>query len=247
MRIVAVSDLHLDHFTRGVSRFEDISSALHHSVDHAVRVQANCFACLGDLCDPDVNMVPFRALNVVAKLIMHLYANNIPSIWIAGNHDVIEDGSGATTLTPLRALQALKMNDGTDAVRICETPSVFEFAGCSMLALPFTPTVNGYDPTQFVAAQLDTDYPLVILSHLAVTGVQPGEETTKMPRGRDIVLPDGMLRSRAAPTLVLQGHYHRRQVFRGNGVPVHVVGSLAQLNFGEEDNAPGFLDIEWTP
>ena len=63
-----------------------------------------------------------------------------------------------------------------------------------------------------------------------------------MPRGRDILLPTELL---ARPdVLVLQGHYHRQQVFHHMGAVVHVVGSLARLTFSEQNHLPGYLIVE---
>ena len=70
MRIVAISDLHLDVVTSGVPRFGEVEAALSRAVDHAIEHldprEGDFFACLGDVCDPDCGPVGFR---VAAALI----------------------------------------------------------------------------------------------------------------------------------------------------------------------------------
>jgi len=62
-----------------------------------------------------------------------------------------------------------------------------------------------------------------------------------MPRGRDVFWPLDALREVCPDALLVGGHHHRRQIYRG----VQVVGALAgPLVFGEEDLRPGYLVLE---
>lgn len=243
MRIGCFSDLHLDWVTRGRSRFDDISQAVDRTIQEVIKRKVDRFFFLGDLCDPDRNLTTTRAVTCVMEAAVELSQAGIPSHWLAGNHDVIEDGSGATMLRPFRALPY-----GRASIWLHEEPILMSAFGAEddpnpvgLLALPFTATSHPYDPEALAQEALAIDNPLIVISHLAVAGVQPGEETKEMPRGREVLLPRETLQKRKAPTLILQGHYHRRQVFEG----VHICGSLARLTFGEEDNNPGFLIVEW--
>jgi DNA repair exonuclease SbcCD nuclease subunit len=86
------------------------------------------------------------------------------------------------------------------------------------------------------------DIPLIILSHLNIEGIEVGSESDKFARGRDVFLDLEALRevSKKRPTIVLQGHYHKRQVLDN----IYVVGSLCRLNFGEQENQPGYQIVE---
>lgn len=240
LRFLHCSDWHADHVTRGVARFDEIARAVGESVQVAKRYGCDYYVFTGDLCDPDVNLTVAASIGLSLRTALQLTKQGIPSLWIPGNHCVIEDGSGSTVLTPLAAYAK-----ESDHVRVYEQPTI-ESLGDSvfrLLALPFTPTSHTYDPAEWAAKTLVDTMPLLVLSHLSVEGVQPGEETKEMARGRDVLLPLGILKQRKAPTLVCQGHYHRRQIFEDM---VHIAGSLVRLTFGEEGNEPGYSVIEWS-
>jgi DNA repair exonuclease SbcCD nuclease subunit len=240
MRALAFSDVHLDHVTEGLPRFNDIEKALMGVCKHAIRDKVDRVFFLGDLCDPDKNLSVVRCIRVIQTMALVLSQHGIKSHWLAGNHDVIEDGSGATTLTPLEALVP-----GNDCIRVHERPNFGCYAGLDIIVLPFTPLSHTYDPEEVIRdahrQRIDSsDLPLVILSHLVVEGIQPGEETTEMPRGRDIVLPHKLIKELLPNALILQGHYHRRQKYEN----VNVVGSLVNLTFGEELHHPGYVEVD---
>ncbi len=238
MKIVCSSDWHGDHVTHGVRRFAEVEAAVHETVDRAIEEQADVYAFLGDLCNPDSGSSVFRVVRLAVEAASKLAARGIWSIWIAGNHDVVEDGSGETTLTPLSGL-------ALERVVVCEKPRVFPIDSGGrrvwFLALPYTATSHAYDPASFVSA-LHPEIPkadLVTLAHMTeIAGVEPGEETLEMSRGRGVPLPMDLLRDRSA--LVMNGHFHRQQKYGGVWIP----GSLARLTFCEERHEPGYLVVE---
>src|SRR5216684_572017 len=151
------------------------------------------------------------------------------------NHDVFEDGSGSTVLTPLLAFDSIDLFDASIVVH--NIPSV-QIRKCEpwIIALPFTASSHSYDPSAVIDSVPD-DEPAIILSHLMISGIMPGDESKQMSRGRDIWLPKERISRRTAPTLVLNGHYHKRQEFEN----INIVGSLVSLNFcGDEPPTSGF-------
>lgn len=238
MKLLCVSDLHLDVVTMGVPRFPELVDALMHTVEVAIAAKVDGYVFLGDLCDPDSGPVVFRCVELAIRTADFLRRNGIPSWWLAGNHDVIEDGSGRTTLDPVRHSGMVIEDPMGWAVLDKKGKIVANFVG-----LPFTATSHPYDPSEILRKNLlDDGTPNVVFSHLSVPGIIPGEETIDMPRGRDVMLPVELL---ARPdVLVVQGHYHRQQVHQHKGATVNVVGSLARLTFGEESHNPGYLLVE---
>jgi DNA repair exonuclease SbcCD nuclease subunit len=238
VKLLLTSDWHGDHVTEGVSRFDDIERAVEQTVKTAVDEKVDHYCFLGDLADPDKNLSVFRAIGLAMDVAMELRQWPIRSHWLAGNHDVIEDGSNTTTLTPLKSIADndhtyvyenpgyANLTEGADAIR--------------MLALPFTATSNPYDPVHYASDELETDDTLVVLSHLNLSGITPGSETKELPRGREVSLPFGMFRSRPGTTLLFSGHYHQRQRYEN----VEIVGSLVRLTFGEENHTPGYLLVD---
>lgn len=231
MRIVVVSDLHLDHVTSGVSRFDDVAVAVTMASDFARRGKADAFVCLGDVMDPDSGAKVFRCIHFLLEIAVLLHTDGVPSYWLAGNHDVIEDGGGRTTLEPLRAIAGATVVDRPGKVCI---PNRKGGQGLLAAAFPFASLKTHYEPSEaFVDAPL-------VFSHLNVAGIQPGEESGEMARGRDVALPLSRLRGKT----VLQGHYHRAQRQEIEGVDVRVVGSIQRLTHGEEIHRPNFLAVE---
>jgi DNA repair exonuclease SbcCD nuclease subunit len=243
MRIISTGDWHLDWITRGVARAEEIESAVHESVRAAVEGAATAYVFLGDLCDPDSGPATFRAIEFAMHIALKLKKQGVPSIWIAGNHDVCNDGRGTTTLTPMRAIVGAERSGEAihRAIYLFETPGWMRLADLFFLALPFTEPARGYNVAAFAKEHIADR--AVVGAHLSVPGIIPGEETNEMPRGREVIFPFAETR---AASLRMNGHYHRRQSFdpKDGGPPIEVPGSLASLTFGEERNTPGFLICE---
>jgi DNA repair exonuclease SbcCD nuclease subunit len=231
MKIVVSSDWHGDHVTMGVSRHAEIRAAVKTTVDVAIGVKADAYLFLGDLCDPEGPGV-FRSIEMATWAALTLARAGVPSLWLAGNHDVLEDGSGETTLTPLRPL--------TGGIVVAELPGVYGVGSLDVVALPFTATSHAYDPRTSTAKLADGR---VVVSHLNVPGIIPGEEVTDMPRGRGIAFPFEETKGARAR---LQGHYHRQQSFDpgDGGPPIMIPGSLARLTFGEGAHVPSYFVLE---
>jgi DNA repair exonuclease SbcCD nuclease subunit len=252
MKIVASSDWHPDHVTAGFPRFDDVRKAAKQSVARAIAIGAKLYLFTGDLCDPDRG----RAHEAGALLIdcaLELRREGIATRAIPGNHDVLEDGTGTSTLEPLAALEAIEAitgvgEDGT--IRVAKTAE-FESVGdwpFDLLALPYVARSHAYDPVVSVAIAKEereksgrSDRPIIVYGHLMLEGIEQGSESAEMARGRDLFFPIGeVLAAFGDKAIMLNGHYHKRQKHRG----VQVVGSLERLTFGEEGTKPGWLELE---
>lgn len=254
MRIVVASDFHLDHVTMGVPRFAEVAAAADQSVARAIAgddgERADLYLFAGDLTDPDSGSTVFRCVHHAVRMAAVLSDNGVESHWVAGNHDVIEDAGGHTTIYPIEAV-----GEGSGLAKnvfVHEAPWKMLVPvtnpRLNLVVLPFTATSHPYDPADFLARSLDRNKLNVVVGHLVVPGIQPGEETVDMPRGREVLFPVECARGAIAGgyrLLCINGHYHRRQSFdAGGGLVVHVPGSLARLTAGEESHEPGFLEIE---
>jgi DNA repair exonuclease SbcCD nuclease subunit len=240
VKLVCASDFHADWSTLGVSRFAEVEAAVAESVEVALDEKADCYLFAGDLSDPDTGGDTFRAIRLALATAARLARYNVRSIWVAGNHDVCEDGSGATTLSPLHAFMATE-----PLVAVAEQPCLVRLdETTAVLCLPFAAVSHGYDTAAMAAALWPSDPAtrVVVVSHLMLPGIHPGSETTDMPRGREVLYP---FEATARATLRLQGHYHQRQIYEAPaGPPIHIVGALARLTFGEQDHEPGYLVID---
>ena len=239
MRILVTSDWHLDASTAGYDRFNDVCEAIDLTVTRAIHEHVDMYLFLGDLCDPDANRAP-RCVAKAIQVDSQLKGVGIRTRWLTGNHDVIEDGSGTSTLTPLKAAGAA----------VIDEPMTANIDGVSFIWLPFTPRCKHYDSAAFVRSAFvqSGETGLVIMAgHLSVAGIDFGSETKDMPRGRDMWLPIGDAAERWGDrVLMLNGHYHvgqsdSRPMYGGG---LHIPGSLQRLTFGEEHNRPAFLIVE---
>lgn len=187
---------------------------------------------LGDLCDPDSpNLIRcIRRMQYFVNRLSH--DGGIGSWLLAGNHDVLEDGHGTTVLDPI----------GSDAGVMASPMAIQPFEpGPKFAFLPYVPIAMAYDPEEVVRGWHREGFvPDLIAGHLMLDGISAGSETEDFPRGRDVFFPIDLCRELFPDAIMIAGHYHRRQVYRG----VHVVGSLVNLTRAEAGNEPGFLEIE---
>lgn len=245
MRAVISSDWHLDASTAGIPRFDDVFAAVHDVVQVAKGLKVDAFIFTGDLTNPD--SLRAHAASEVAVFVAATLWNDhgIMSRWVVGNHDVVESGSSARLpLHTLASVRALEHAFGNTCVRVFDAPTVEHFGNLAIVALPFVPRSHAYDPAEFVRNVVVDDgfgtTSVLVLSHLNIEGIESGSETTDMPRGREVFLPLIDIRKRWPDAVIVNGHYHKRQTFKGIQIP----GSLERLTFGEEANEPGFLIVE---
>lgn len=245
MKILVTGDWHLDARTAGLDRFEDLRRAVDWTVGVARDQGVDLYVNLGDLCDPDSTR-SHRAVGLACETAAALAGHGIAQVWLAGNHDVIEDGTGATTLAALAGWSRGRGVRERAPVDIAEQPmhlKLYEGHPVDLLLLPFTPRANAYDPTTLVnSIGVSTGAKkLLVFGHLNVIGAEDGSEVEDFPRGREVVFPTDALLARFGDRCMLfNGHYHRRQIVRGVRMP----GALGRLGFGEVGNPTGVLLVE---
>ena len=244
MKVLITSDWHLDHVTDGHSRYDEVSDAVDHSVKVALESMVDAYIFCGDLSDPD-GWAVHRAQSKAVQVAVELANVGIESYWLAGNHDVVEDGFGTTVLSPLAAMFESSGLTG----RVWERPDTNWVikGGIRTIALPFTARSHTYDPEEVIkkyARSVNAKVrkePHLVLGHLNLAGITAGSETNDMPRGRDVFWPTDVVRKHLPNAVMVGGHYHKAQEYDG----VNVVGSLARLTHGEEDNEPSMLLLEF--
>lgn len=242
MLIFLASDFHADASTSGLDRFDEIRSAGLRVVQAAIDAKRGgadvAFVFGGDLCDPDTTRA-FRAVALAVEMAERMSRRDIPNLWIAGNHDTIEDARGSTVLEPL-----FKMSLGYDGLFVFEEPFFVPFDdGTLVVALPHVARARAYDPDEWIrTAPIPEARRVLVVGHLTVPGAERGSESDDFARGRDLVFPVEACRRRWGDRAILaNGHYHRAQTTREG---VHIPGSLARLRHDEERHEPGYLAIE---
>lgn len=239
MKTLFFSDMHADAITGGFERFDDARVAALLVTDRArelskrepVRVYF-----LGDFCDPDHVPTVIRSIRLMLFIVQILTGDGIESFWMTGNHDVIEDGRGSSTLDPI----------GMTGASLIKEPMVIG----DTLFLPYTASAFTYDPAAECRKVVAKGFtPKLIVAHLMVEGMEQGSESDDFSRGRDLMLPLDVIDELWPGVRIVIGHYHRRQTHRyraksGRTVEVEVVGSLLRLTRAEAANQPCILEID---
>lgn len=238
MKILASSDWHLDAVTSGVERWDEIEAAIDHSVATAKAERVDLYVMAGDVCNPEAHCAP-RAIAKTIEVAKRLDLVGIPSIWLAGNHDVVEDGHGTTMLTPLA--------ESGVAYAVFEEADSVIFNRTAIVGLPFTPKSHAYDPATSIVSlakqargATDSAGSVVVLGHLHIEGIAAGSETKDFARGREVFWPMKIIRRELPDAVCIAGHYHEAQEHDD----VMIIGSLARLTHGEEDIEPSLLIVE---
>lgn len=251
MKLLASSDWHLDANTAGLSRLGELRAFADHLVEVIREQHVDVFVHTGDLFDPghlQESSYHAELLRIAAELNQ---AATYGSIWLPGNHDVLDESYPTTTLSPL-ATVAQYWASGTNKHRIDvpELPALRTRGAVAFLCLPYVSraamATEQYQDCMEIAFEEARQYAggrLVVLSHLSLPNMHPGSEA-EMPRGREVDFPVHQVLE-LRPAVVLQGHYHTRQVVQVQGLEVQVVGAPVRFTFGERnDGARGYLLVE---
>jgi DNA repair exonuclease SbcCD nuclease subunit len=242
MKVIVTADWHLDSVTLGVSRFDDLSVALRQLMTTALQERPRLFLFLGDLCNPDRGARTLKAISTVALYARMLAENDIESVWLAGNHDVVDSSDIVSSLTPLGSMPFL---------HVVEKLGSMQIDGWHFVFLPYISRVlqAEIDVRRFVERECvlaaDKGLRTVIAGHCThIDGAVNGNETTLMPRGRTMAFPTDIGKRYGA--IMFNGHYHTRQHTPSG---VYIPGSLGRFDFGEERNTPSFyvFDTEVNP
>jgi exonuclease SbcD len=257
------------------TRLVDFLRALDELVDYAVEERVDLVLFCGDAYKSrEPSQTHQREF---ARRIRRLVDAGIPVFLLVGNHDLPAAVSRATSLEIYDTLLGTSENQGLGGVYVAGKPGTHVVATAAgpvqVVALPWlTPGrflaregLTGPDGRsltidqvlermeeaagRFVEEQgeaLDPDAPSLLAAHAALTGSLVREGSEKwMTVGR---YPE-LLKSTLHPQLfdyVALGHMHQKQVLDGT-TPMVYPGSLARVDFGEEEGEKGFYVVELDP
>lgn len=257
MKILMFSDIHCDASTAGQSRFDEVDAFMAEVVKRCEAGDIDVAMFLGDAYDPGTLDDPRWAAAVLRWAVSIDKVCKKGSVWIAGNHDVVDAtdrGGAVTTLSALRALTELFEEGSELMLHVSELPEFYVFGNCGVLTLPYvSAAVQRLDiyksgvHAAFERAQgyreSFPEHALVVAGHLSFDAMHPGSET-EMPRGRDVMFPVQRVKA-LNPSFVANGHYHKREVITRLGQAIQIVGAPLRFTFGEKDDGPrGYLVAE---
>lgn len=236
MKSLVYSDSHLDSSTAGMRRIDDLVGAYRRIVEITLQQRVRHVFFLGDLADPDCGSILIRVLDETMALIRTLNSHDVESTWIRGNHDVVQDGSDTSTLTPLRQMAG---------AHVIESPTMSRHAAwgsTEICFLPYPTRMSPYEPEEFLQQnRFSSDKHKVVMAHCTgIDGVKVGSETRDMARGATLQFPLAECR-RQDVNVMLCGHFHAAQTTESG---IIIPGSLECLRFDEEHNEPSVVILE---
>lgn len=259
MRALLFSDIHLDAVTAGRARRNEVLRFIDAAVTHACQEKIELIIFSGDAHDPGSVLDPLYTSDLIRRFFACVRAEHAPAIVaVAGNHDVVDTSelyleSPVTTLTPIRAA-AVSCLTAEDRLRVnvFDRPDTSIVApGVAVLGLPYVSRVHlkacvAWDRHAFEKAKgfVRDGNKLVVVAHRVVPGAQISSESLEMAKGQDQQFPFEAVAA-LEPCLVINGHYHARQIVKRDGLSIVVPGSGLRFTFGEaSEERKGFCLVE---
>jgi exonuclease SbcD len=268
MKIIHFADAHIGVETYGSidpatglsTRVQDELRAVDQVIDFAIVNGADLVLFCGDAYR---SREPSPTLQrEFAARIKRLSRAHIPTVLVAGNHDLAGSPGRASSVDIFDTLDieyihiaarpaVLNIATGNGEVQVAVLPWLRRNA---LLARETARDLEVADLTAHMqealaavladlAGSIDPARPALLAAHVAVASARAGTEKA-MVIGNDPVV---MLSTIANPVYdyIALGHMHRRQELSG-GPPVVYAGSLERLDFGDEADEKGFyvVDIE---
>jgi DNA repair protein SbcD/Mre11 len=266
MRLIHFADLHLGIETygsydtrRGMStRVADFLDSFDRIVDYAIDNRADAVLFAGDAFknrDPSPTLQREFALRIV-----RLSRAGIPIVLLVGNHDLPSTASRATHTeiyqvldTPgvlvCRNIEKITVHTRSGPLQVVAVPWVtrttfladesFRILAESDLDRAMGVAVSG--SLRDLVDELDRTVPAVLLAHLSIQGATVGFERSIM-LGRDLTLGLDDMHASAFDYVAL-GHIHKHQQVIARPPAVYS-GSPERVDFGEEREDKGFIDVD---
>ncbi len=245
-KILAFSDLHLDARTCNVVRFDELSGQLERIKEIAVAERVDTVVFCGDACDPDSQMT-IKCIERLAEFAYVLGHQSVKTIWMNGNHDVVQDGYGTSTLSPLEWAHDLSF--------VIAEPALHDGVGF----LPYPSQSKLFD-LDIVIKHFPNNQSL-IFGHLNIDGVAGHSESNEMARGIKHYWPAEAIAKHCPGAMLIGGHYHVGEAHvvkhKLGQTLISTIGSPASFAFGAEEKVEPRVaiitatrkgpELEWRP
>ncbi len=266
IRILHLADLHigmenygqLDPATGLNGRVMDFLRRLNEAVDYALENEVDLVLFAGDAYKNREPNSTYR--REFARRIKRLADAGIMVVLLVGNHDLPTQEQRASSIEIFRTLAVpnilvashdrlhrLTTRRGAE-IQVATVPYPIrqrllardEHKDKTIAELDALVQQLVTENIQALAAQVDPSLPAVLLGHLSVSEAKFGSERAVM-LGRDVVVLKSALADPAFDYVAL-GHIHRHQELNGGQhPPIVYCGSLERIDFGEEQEAKGFV------
>jgi exonuclease SbcD len=269
MKLLHLSDIHLgmenygriDPATGLSTRLADFCATFDEAIDRAIGEPVDVVLFAGDAYKTRDPTPTYQ--REFARRIRRLAEAGIPTVILAGNHDLpnavarasateIFGVLGLPQVYVSRRVETLRVETRHGPLQVVTLPWVTrsgvlareEHRGRSLQELNelLKTRIDEYITAE--VARLEADVPAVLLGHCHLLGAEVGAERW-LAVGDDPMVPRAALcHSRLA--YVALGHLHRHQCFPGDP-PIAYSGSINRVDFSEEEEEKGFMLVELRP
>ncbi len=252
MRLLHFGDIHIgmenygrpDPLTGLNTRLNDFLRCFDEAVDFAVNNRVDLVIFTGDAFKKREPTPTHQ--REFAKRIHRLSHERIPTVLVVGNHDVASLPGKADALDIYTTLEV----PGVWVGRRADVHNISTASGPVQVAtLPWMPRWQQSEAPDTVArvrelaAALDPAVPAVLAAHCGVEGAILSSEARLMASYEPTVSASDL--ANPAFDYVALGHIHRFQdLNRGGQPPVVYSGSMERVDFGEENEAKGFVLVD---
>ena len=271
IKVVHFSDVHLgvenygrlDPGTGLFTRLTDFIKAIDTIIDNALEQQADLVVFSGDAYKTRDPSPTYQ--REFARRIRRLSQARLPTVLVAGNHDVPNAVGRAHTMEIFRTLEV-------ENVYVARSPDVFDIqtrhGPVQVGALPWivrssllardeykNKSLEDIDQAllervemvlngeQGLVSRLKPGVPHILVVHGTVTGAAYGSERSVM-LGQEMILPLHLFKNPQWDYVAL-GHIHQHQALESDRPPpVVYAGSIERIDFGEEREDKGFVIAE---
>jgi exonuclease SbcD len=235
------------------TRINDFLSTLDKLVDYAINNEVDAVLICGDVFknrEPDVTQQ-----REFAKRVKRLSDADIKVYIIVGNHD-LHNAVGKATSVEIYDVVSLPgvyvrkksdvdvLNTRRGAFQVVAlpyaSPSNLAVEGSTIEEISISIRSKLGQLLDILIKRLDPALPTVLMSHFSLIGAVSGSERAIM-LGREVTLPMGFF-ARSELDYVALGHIHKHQVLYDNP-PVVYCGSLDRVDFNEEKEDKGFVEV----
>lgn len=268
IRVVHFSDLHFGSGERYGSlnpetglntRFEDFILALDKPVDFAVENKVDLIIFTGDTYKHAMPEPIYQ--REFAKRIKILSKNNIPTILLVGNHDILYRIDGIDTLDIYNTLavenifvfnkiELKNIQTKNGLVQVITLPHITKSKLLTKDEYRNTDTKEQdeimmkkiKEALEGAFLRLDPAIPAILIGHGTIETAQFGSEQD-LSIGKVLSYPLSFFQNNVLDYIGF-GHIHRHQILQNNSPLILYAGSLERVDFGEENEDKGFIYLE---
>lgn len=268
IKLIHVSDI---HFGSGEShgrlnaksglniRFEDFADAFSRVVDFALENNADVFLFSGDAYK-NASPEPIYQ-QTFARQLKRLSDAKIPVVLLVGNHDQILKNGASHSMSVFQSLEVpgitviespklLKIKTRRGKLQVIGMPHVTrhllmtheKYGHMSAGQIDKVLVTHVSDILRDFYEQLDPKLPTVLTAHMMMNTARAGAEQELMV-GYSMTFPLDMLVDERLDYVAL-GHVHAHQILREEKPLIAYAGSLERVDFGEEKEDKGFIEVE---